>query len=243
MRILAIRGCNLASLAGEFEIDLSRAPFLDAGVFAIVGNTGAGKSTLLALLARLFDPGLGRVSVDGIDVRQAELGELRRRIGVVFQESLLFRGSIRDNIAFGHPEAGREAVERAARIAGAHAFIAELADGYDTVLEESGGNLSGGQRQRLAIARALLFDPPVLLLDDPTSAVDGETEDEVLSAIEAARKGRTTLLVTHRFRALRAADLVVVLHAGRIVERGTHAELCAAGGRYARAAALEALDT
>jgi ATP-binding cassette, subfamily B, bacterial len=218
------------------DIDLS----IEAGrCVAITGATGAGKSTLLGLVARFYDPALGRVFIDGLDVRDVDLGALRRRVGVVFQESLLFRGSVRDNIRFGHPEAEAGAVERAARIAGAHAFIAELPGGYDTVLEEGGGNLSGGQRQRLAIARALLHDPPVLLLDDPTSAVDAETEDEVLSAIEAARKDRTTLLVTHRFRALRGADQVIVLHAGRIIERGTHAELAAAGGRYAQAAALE----
>ncbi len=222
------------------DVDLTVAP---GRCVAITGATGAGKSTLLGLVARFYDPALGRVAVDGLDARDVELGELRRRVGVVFQESLLFRGSVRDNIAFGQPDAAPDAVERAARVAGAHAFIAELPAGYDTKLEEGGGNLSGGQRQRIAIARALLHDPPVLLLDDPTSSVDAETEDEVLSAIESARKGRTTLLVTHRFRALRAADHIVVLHAGRIIERGTHAELARAGGRYAQAAALELIES
>ena len=205
---------------------------------AFVGATGAGKSTLLGLVPRLADPARGRVLIDGVDVRALDLDLLRRNVGVVFQESLLFRGTVAENIAFGHPGATREAIERAARTAGAHAFIAELPRGYDTTIEEAGHNLSGGQRQRLAIARAILLDPPILLLDDPTSAIDVHTEEEVLSAIEAARHGRTTLLVTSRFSALRAADEIFVLDAGRVVERGPHAALAAAGGLYARAAAL-----
>ena len=208
---------------------------------AFVGPTGAGKSTLLALVSRFADPSEGRVLVDGVDLRALDLDVLRRNVGVVFQESLLFRGTVAENIAFGDPAAGRDAIERAARTAGAHAFIAELPRGYDTTIEEAGHNLSGGQRQRLAIARAILLDPPILLLDDPTSAIDVHTEDEVLSAIEAARHGRTTILVTSRFSALRAADEIFVLDAGRIVERGPHAALLAAGGLYARAAALHSL--
>jgi ATP-binding cassette subfamily B protein len=210
---------------------------------AITGATGAGKSTLLALVSRFFDPGRGEILVDGIDVKRLDLADLRRRLGVVFQESFLFRTTVADNIAFGRPGAGREAIERAARLAGAHEFVAALPSGYNTILEEGGVDLSGGQRQRLAIARALLLDPPILLLDDPTSALDAETESEVLAAIESARRGRTTLFVTHRFRALGAADEVLVLHAGRVVERGTHAALLAAGGRYARAAALEVIES
>jgi ATP-binding cassette subfamily B protein len=205
---------------------------------AIVGATGGGKSTLLALVPRFFDPAAGRVLVDGVDVRRLHLDDLRRHVGFVFQESVVFRGTVADNIAFGDPGAPREAIERAARIAGAHGFIAELPAGYDTVIEEAGHNLSGGQRQRLAIARAVLGQPSILLLDDPTSAVDAYTEAAVLEAVEAARAGRTTLLVTSRFSALRIADEIVVLDGGRIVERGTHAALRAAGGFYARAAAL-----
>jgi ATP-binding cassette subfamily B protein len=208
---------------------------------AFVGATGAGKSTLLGLVPRFADPVRGRVLIDGVDLRALDPDALRRNIGVVFQESLLFRGTIADNIAFGQPGAGRDAVERAARTAGAHGFISELPRGYDTLVEEAGHNLSGGQRQRLAIARAILLDPPILLLDDPTSAIDVHTEDEVLSAIEAARHGRTTLLVTSRFSTLRAADEIFVLDAGRIVERGPHAVLARAGGPYARAAALHDL--
>jgi ATP-binding cassette subfamily B protein len=209
---------------------------------AITGATGAGKSTLLALVARFFDPVRGEILVDGVDVRTLDLADLRRRVGVVFQESFLFRGTVADNIAFGRPGAARDAVERAARVAGAHGFVTALPGGYDTVIEEGGVDLSGGQRQRLAIARALLLDPAILLLDDPTSALDTETEGEVLAAVESARRGRTTLLVTHRFKALAAADEVLVLHAGRVVERGTPAALLAAGGRYARAAALDVIE-
>jgi ATP-binding cassette subfamily B protein len=208
---------------------------------AFIGATGAGKSTLLGLVPRFVDPARGRVLIDGVDVRALALDVLRRNVGVVFQESLLFRGTIAENIAFGHPDATRGAIERAARTAGAHGFIAELPGGYDTAIEEAGHNLSGGQRQRLAIARAILLDPPILLLDDPTSAIDVHTEDEVLAAIEAARHGRTTLLVTSRFSALRAADEIFVLDGGRIAERGAHAVLARAGGLYARAAALHGL--
>ena len=216
-------------------IDVTIAP---GRCVAFVGATGGGKSTLLALVPRFFDPTAGRVLIDGTDVRRLDLDGLRRNVGFVFQDSVVFSGTIADNIAFGDPNAPRDAIERAARTAGAHGFIAELPAGYDTVIEEAGHNLSGGQRQRLAIARAILDQPPILLLDDPTSAVDEYTEAEVLAAVEQARAGRTTLLVTSRFAALRIADDIVVLDAGRVVERGTHAELLAAGGFYARAAAL-----
>jgi ABC-type multidrug transport system fused ATPase/permease subunit len=227
-------GARLALDGVDFAVEPGRC-------VAFVGATGAGKSTLLGLVPRFADPARGRVLIDGVDVRALDLNVLRRSVGVVFQESLLFRGTVAENIAFGNPEASRDAIERAAHTAGAHGFVAELARGYDTPIEEAGHNLSGGQRQRLAIARAILLDPPVLLLDDPTSAIDVHTEDEVLSAIEAARRGRTTLLVTSRFSALRAADEIFVLDAGRVVERGAHAALAAAGGLYARAAALHRL--
>ena len=209
---------------------------------AFVGATGAGKSTLLGLVSRFADP------------RERARPRRRRRRCARWiwtscaatsawssRRACSFAGPSRRTSRSAHPEAGRDAIERAARTAGAHAFIAELPRGYDTTIEEAGHNLSGGQRQRLAIARAILLDPPILLLDDPTSAIDVHTEDEVLSAIEAARHGRTTILVTSRFSALRAADEIFVLDAGRIVERGPHAALLAAGGLYARAAALHSL--
>ncbi|HEY5377698.1 MAG TPA: ABC transporter ATP-binding protein [Polyangiaceae bacterium] len=209
---------------------------------AIVGATGAGKSTLLELIPRFHDPSAGRVLVDGVDVRQLELDFLRRNIGLVFQESLLFKTSIAQNIAFGNPEASRAQVERAAKLAGAHSFITDLPNGYDTVLEEGAVNLSGGQRQRLAIARALILEPPILLLDDPTTAIDPETEHEVLEAISLATRGRTTLVVANRLATLRRADRIVVLEDGVIVERGTHEELMRRRGIYYAAAALQAAD-
>jgi ATP-binding cassette subfamily B protein len=218
-------------------IDLAVEPGRCLGIF---GVAGAGKSTLLGLVPRFFDVGRGAVRVDGVDVRELDLDGLRRSIGLVFQESVLFRQTVAENIAFGHPEAGRDAVERAARVAGAHEFIAALPQGYDTVIEEAAVNLSGGQRQRIAIARALLPEPPILLLDDPTSAIDPHTEHEVLAALADATRGRTTLLVSSRLSALRHADEVVVIDGGRVAERGTHAELMAAGGIYFRAASLQA---
>jgi len=209
---------------------------------AVVGLTGSGKSTLLSLVPRFYDPSAGRILVDGIDVRELDLDELRRAIGVVFQESLLFRVSVAENIAFGHPEASRAAIERAARIAGAHAFICQLPDGYETVLAEGAATLSGGQRQRIAIARALLLQPPILLLDDPTTAVDPETEHEVLGAMQEAMKGRTSLVVASRLATLQRADSILVIEDGTIVERGTHPQLMAQRGRYFLAASLQAAD-
>jgi ATP-binding cassette subfamily B protein len=209
---------------------------------AILGATGSGKSTLLGLIPRFFDATAGRVLVDGRDVRELELDALRRNVGLVFQESLLFRTTVAENIAFGDPRATRERIERAACVAGADAFVRALPNGYDSVLEEAGANLSGGQRQRLAIARAILTDPPLLLLDDPTAAIDAKTESEVLAAIDGARAGRTTIIVANRMATLRRADRVLVLSEGRLVEQGTHDELILRRGLYFHAAALQAPD-
>ncbi len=209
---------------------------------AILGATGSGKSTLLGLIPRFFDASAGRVLVDGIDVRDLELDGLRKNVGLVFQESLLFRTSVAENIAFGDASASRERIERAARVAGADAFVRTLPNGYEQVLEESGANLSGGQRQRLAIARAILTDPPILLLDDPTTAVDAKTEGEVLEAIDGAREGRTTIIVANRMATLRRADRILVLRDGRLVEQGSHEELMLHRGLYFRTAALQAPD-
>jgi ATP-binding cassette subfamily B protein len=209
---------------------------------AVLGETGAGKSTLLSLIPRFYDPTRGHISLDGLDLRELGLDFLRRNIGLVFQESLLFKNTVAQNIAFGNPGASREQVEHAAKVAGAHEFVQALPDGYDTMLEEGAVNLSGGQRQRLAIARALLLEPAILLLDDPTTAVDPQTEHEVLQAMDAAIVGRTTLIVANRLSTLRRADWILVLNDGRIVERGTHAELMKNRGLYYRAASLQVAD-
>jgi ATP-binding cassette subfamily B protein len=205
----------------------------------ILGTTGSGKSTLLSLIPRFYDVTSGSLLIDGEDVRNLDMSELRRQVGIVFQESFLFSNTVAANIAFGRPDASAAAIERVARLAAAHDFISQMPHGYDSVLSEGGSNLSGGQRQRLAIARAILPDPPILLLDDPTAAVDAETEGEILCAIEGAKKGRTTFLVTHRLSALRRMDLILVMHKGRIEQCGTHAELLACRGPYRRAARIQ----
>lgn len=209
---------------------------------AVLGATGSGKSTLLSLIPRFYDPTLGRVMIDNVDVRSLDIDELRRSIGLVFQESFLFSNTIESNIAFGHPEATHEQVENAARIAAAHNFVMETPKGYQTVLGEGGIGLSGGQRQRLAIARAVLLEPKILLLDDPTAAIDSETEDEILEAMESAMEGRTTFVVAHRLSTLRRADKVIVLDKGRIIQAGTHEQLMGAQGHYRRAARMQVGD-
>jgi ATP-binding cassette subfamily B protein len=206
---------------------------------AIAGETGAGKSTLLSLIARFYDVSRGSVLVDGTDVRRLDLDDLRRNIGIVFQESFLFSNTAAANIAFGYPDAQPEQIERAARVAAAHEFISQLPDGYDTLIGEHGSNLSGGQRQRLAIARALLLDPPLLILDDALAAVDAETEHEIQLAIDHARECRTTFLVSNRVSALRRADRIVVVHQGRIIQSGCHDELLAQVGYYRRLVELQ----
>jgi len=206
---------------------------------AILGPTGAGKSALMGLIPRFYDPTQGRVLIDDVDARQIKVDDLRRNIGIVFQESFLFSNTVAANIAFGHPEATREQVENAARIAAAHEFITALPDGYDTLLGEGAKSLSGGQRQRLAIARALLLEPPILLLDDPTAAIDPETENEILEAMANAMRGRTTFVVANRLSTLRRADVILVLDKGRLVQQGTHAELIAQPGHYQRLVSLQ----
>ncbi|MSU71948.1 MAG: ABC transporter ATP-binding protein [Opitutus sp.] len=209
---------------------------------AILGATGAGKSVLMSLVPRFFDPTTGRVLVDGVDARQLDLDDLRRNIGLVFQESFLFSNTIAANIAFGHPEATRAQIEKAARVAAAHDFIMALPQGYDTVLGESGNSLSGGQRQRLAIARAVLLEPAILLLDDPTAAIDSETEREIFEALDRAIAGRTTFIVAHRLSTLRRADFIIVMEDGRIVQRGTHEQLMREQGPYLHVASLQLVD-
>jgi ATP-binding cassette subfamily B protein len=206
---------------------------------AVVGTTGAGKSTLLKLIPRFYEATAGRVLLDGRDVRTLSLSDLRRNIGMVFQENFLLSDTVAGNIAFAWPQAPMERIRRAAQLACADRFIAELPRGYDTLLREGGKDLSGGQRQRLTLARALLLGPPLLLLDDPTSAVDAETEEEIWEALDQAAAGRTTLVVAHRPSTLRRADLVLVLQQGRIVEMGSHQELMARCSFYREAAGLQ----
>ena len=209
---------------------------------AILGATGAGKSTLLSLIGRFYDPTAGRVLIDGIDLRSLDLADLRRNIGWVFQESFLFSNTIAANIAYGNPTATRDDIERAARIACAHEFISQAPEGYDSVLGEGGMNLSGGQRQRLAIARAILLDPAILLLDDPAASIDPHTEHEILEAMQSAMQGRTTFVVAHRLSTLRHADFVLVLEDGRVSQVGTHAELLEMPGHYQTAAAIQGIE-
>jgi glucan exporter ATP-binding protein len=200
---------------------------------ALVGQTGAGKSTAMALLQRLWDPIEGRITVDGHDLRDITLESLRRNTGVVFQESMLFNRTIRDNLLVGRPEATQEELEAACRMAEAHDFIIRQPRGYDTLVGERGSSLSGGQRQRLAIARALLKDPPILILDEATSALDAATEARVQRALKALMAGRTTFIIAHRLSTVRDADEILVFEGGRIVERGGFDALVHAGGRFA----------
>ncbi len=210
---------------------------------AFVGMSGAGKSTLMDLLPRFHDVSEGRITIDGHDVRSVTMASLRALIGIVTQETVLFHDSIEYNIAYGRAGATREDIERAARMAQAHEFIAALPHGYATQVGERGVTLSGGQRQRLCIARAFLKDPPVLILDEATSDLDAESEFLVQQALSELMKGRTVLVIAHRLATVKHADRVVVVHDGRIAEMGTHDELMArVDGIYRRLANLQALD-
>jgi ATP-binding cassette subfamily B protein len=206
---------------------------------ALVGATGSGKSTVAGLLARLYDPEDGRVLLDGHDLRELRLDDVRGAVALVFEETFLFSESVRENVRVGRPDANDEDVRRAAELAGAAEFIGELPDGYETVLGERGFSLSGGQRQRIAIARAILADPAVLVLDDATSAVDATKEHEIRGALAEVMRGRTTLVIAHRPATIALADRVAVLEGGRIVDEGTHGELLRRSERYRALLALE----
>lgn len=211
-------------------------------VVALVGPTGAGKSSLINLIPRFYDVADGRVTIDGHDVRDVDVNSLRANIGIVLQQSLLFSATVRENIAYGNPDATEEDIIEAAKAANAHDFIMEFPEGYDTLIGERGVTLSGGQRQRVAIARALLIDPRILILDDSTSSVDTKTERQIREALSRLMKGRTTFIIAQRLNGIQDADQILVIENGEITERGTHDELLALDGYYAEVYRLQLED-
>jgi ABC-type multidrug transport system fused ATPase/permease subunit len=214
---------------------------ISAGQFVgIVGTTGAGKTTVVSLIPRFYDPTAGRVLIDGVDVRDYKLQSMRDQIGFVLQDTVLFRGTVRENIAYGRPDAAEKEIVEAARLANAHEFIARMPAGYDTQVGERGLTLSGGQRQRIGIARAIIRNSPILILDEPTAALDSESEKVVIEALERAMKRRTVITIAHRLSTIRDADKIVVLKDGLVAEQGVHQELLALGGEYAELHRLQA---
>ncbi|MFO0865784.1 MAG: ATP-binding cassette domain-containing protein [Gemmataceae bacterium] len=202
-------------------------------MIGLVGHSGAGKSTLINLICRFFDVAEGAILVDGVNIRSYPVEEYRGNIGIVLQDPFLFYGTIAENIAYGKPGATRAEIITAARAARAHEFILRLPDGYDSIVGERGQSLSGGERQRISIARALLIDPRILILDEATSSVDTKTEQEIQAALETLIEGRTTIAIAHRLSTLRRANRIVVLERGNIIEVGDHADLMTKGGAYA----------
>ena len=242
VRVIHFQSVHKAYRVAGREIPALQPTTLQIGsgqVFGIIGHSGAGKSTLFHLLLRFYDPKSGTISLDGVPIRQADPAEVRARIALVPQDSVVFAASARENIRFGRPDATDAEVERAAELAHATEFLRRLPDGFDAQLGERGVTLSGGQRQRIAIARAILRDAPLLLLDEATSALDAESETLVQTALEELMRHRTTLVIAHRLATVLSCDRILVMDQGRIVEQGTHAELVAVGGLYARLARLQ----
>jgi subfamily B ATP-binding cassette protein HlyB/CyaB len=246
-RLQIVNSCRFAGGTLSFRYR-DRAPLvltnasidIPAGqVVGIVGRSGSGKSTLTRLIQRLYLPEAGRIQIDGVDLSLAEPAWLRRQIGVVLQENVLFNRTIRENIAISDPGAPLQAVTHAAELAGAHEFISELPDGYATMVGEHGATLSGGQRQRIAIARALLSNPRILIFDEATSALDFETESIIRRNMAAICRNRTVIIIAHRLSAVRNAHQIVVMERGEVVERGTHDELMQRQGAYARLASFQ----
>jgi ABC-type multidrug transport system, ATPase and permease components len=201
-------------------------------VAAIVGPSGTGKTTIISLIPRFYDPQSGTVKIDGVDIRRYTLKSLREQISFVLQETLLFRATIWDNIAYGKPDATAEQIMGAAKLANAHEFIEKMPDGYDTLVGERGATLSGGQRQRIAVARAIIRDTPILIFDEPTSNLDSASEQMVIEGLDRLMEGRTSIVIAHNLNSIRKADVVFVVKDSELVERGTHEELLTAGGVY-----------
>jgi ABC-type multidrug transport system fused ATPase/permease subunit len=208
-------------------------------VVAVVGHTGAGKSTIAQLIPRLYDPNEGQILIDGRDIREFTLESLRAEMSMVLQESILFTGSIIENIGYGRPDASGVEIIEAAKNANAHEFISKFEDGYYTLLGERGSNLSGGQRQRIAIARAFIRDTPILILDEPSTGLDAESTDLVLQALRKLMKGKTTIIISHELNLIRDADKIIVIKEGQIEQMGSHDELLRAGGLYANLYAMQ----
>jgi ATP-binding cassette subfamily B protein len=208
-------------------------------VAALIGPTGAGKTTIISMIPRFYDPTSGAVKIDGVDVRNYRIKSLRRQISVVLQESMLFHGPIWQNIAYGKPNASRSEILRAAELANAHEFIDKMPQDYNTIVGERGVTLSGGQRQRIAIARAIIRDTPILILDEPGTGLDAESEKLVFEALDRMMKDKTVIVIAHRFSTIQGADVIFVLKDGQIVQSGKHEELLESGGLYAELYGLQ----